>query len=266
MDVLRKCGPAGMSKQPSQFEVNQQIEALINHLDATSGKYSEQDKVLIARYSGSGGLGSKGASGQGTLYEYYTPDYIAEIMWELAREHGYESGPILEPSIGSGKLIAYAPKAEKVVGFEVNKYSARIAEILYPNAIIHRGYFETAFLGAPRFRTRMKGAFTWLEEYPFSLVIGNPPYGIYRNLYSSYFKSPKLQTLEIFFLYYGLKMLRQGGLLVYLLPSQFMRNGNKYDREKGLVSEMADIVDAYRLPPVFPRSQVPVDILILRKK
>ena len=61
-------------------------------------------------------------------------------------------------------------------------------------------------------------------------------------------------------------MLRPGGLLVYLTSSNFMRNGISYQGEKMEIQEIADFVDAYRLPPVFKSSQVPTDILVFRRK
>jgi hypothetical protein len=55
-------------------------------------------------YEGAGGLGSRGASGEGVLYEFYTPDYVVNLMWELARYHGFDGkGTVLEPSVATGK-------------------------------------------------------------------------------------------------------------------------------------------------------------------
>jgi hypothetical protein len=67
-------------------------------------------------------------------------------------------------------------------------------------------------------------------------------------------------------MYYGLKMLKAGGLLVYLTSSNFLRNGISYNLEKEEIGKIADILDAYRLPPVFRFSQVPIDILVLKRK
>jgi hypothetical protein len=108
---------------------------------------------------------------------------------------------------------------------------------------------------------------SWLLKYPFSLVIGNPPYGIYKNKYSSYFPdASKLRQIEIFFMYYGMKLLQKDGLLIYLTSSSFMRNHTGYLSGKQLLAEITDFVDAYRLPKVFRFSDVPTDILIFRRK
>jgi len=247
-------------------ERNIQIQAFIERKDAAGETYSQADKDFIASYEGAGGLARKGASGQGLLHEFYTPEWLCSKMWELARFHGYQGGAILEPSCATGRFFKDAPKGENMVGFEINPISARIAEILYPEAEVYPQYFETAFLQPERYTSLLNNTVTWLEDYPFSLVISNPPYGKHVNRYSSYFKSPKFKQMETFFIYHGLRMLKSGGLLVYVTSSNIIRSGSAYQGEKEQISELAELVDAYRLPPVFRHSQVPTDIIILRKR
>jgi len=255
-----------MAKQ-NQHKLNDEIAQFIFEKDRDKESYSESDIAYIMQYAGSGGLAKHGAKGEGLLYEFYTPDYVAELMWELAYRHGFDKmGNVLEPSVGTGRILRPAPQYSKCVGFEINHTSARIAEIACPEAKIYRGYFETAFLQAPRHVSRLKDTLTWLNQYPFSLVIGNPPYGKYKNMYSSYFPTPKMHQIELFFMYYGMQMLKKDGLLVYLTSSNFMRNGISYNSEKRELEQIADFVDAYRLPPVFNRSEVPTDIIVFRKK
>jgi hypothetical protein len=72
--------------------------------------------------------------------------------------------------------------------------------------------------------------------------------------------------MELFFIYQGLQMLRSGGLLVYITGSNFMRNGISYQSEKAELEKICDLLDAYRLPPVFRSTSVPTDIIILKRK
>ena len=251
----------------NQHQLNQEIEEFIKRKDDREEAYSISDLEFINQYEGSGGQGGKGARGEGVLYEYYTQEFICSHMWGLARYHGLKEGEsILEPSCGTGRFFAGAPKSSKLVGFEINETTARIAQLNYPEANIHRGYFETAFLEPPRFTGKMKNGVTWLNEYPFGLVIGNPPYGKYKNMFSSYFPKPKMLQIEIFFMYYSLLLLKSGGLLVYITSSGFLRNGNTYDKPKEDLAKLCYLLDAYRLPPVFAASPVPTDILVFRKK
>lgn len=251
----------------NQFELNKQIQQFILQKDKNAESYSTADRKFIAQYEGSGGQGSKGATGEGVLYEFFTPDFICELMWKLAYRYGFKAGgSVLEPSVGTGNLLKWAPNNSKCYGFEINPISKRITEILYPDAKIYEGYFETAFLQQPRYTARLKDKITWLEGYPFSLVIGNPPYGKYKNKYSSYFTRPKMHQIELFFMYQGLQLLKPGGLMVYLTGSNFLRNGISYQSEKLELEKLADIVDAYRLPPVFKFSKVPTDIIVFKRK
>jgi type I restriction-modification system DNA methylase subunit len=251
----------------NQFELNKQIQQLILKKDKAGETYSFDEKKFFAQYEGSGGQGSKGATGEGVLYEFFTPDFVCELMWKLAYRYGFKAGgSVLEPSVGTGNLLKWAPNNSKCYGFEINPISKRITEILYPEAKIYEGYFETAFLQEPRYTARLKDKLTWLEGYPFSLVIGNPPYGKYKNKYSSYFTKPKMHQIELFFMHYGLQLLKPGGIMVYVTGSNFLRNGISYQSEKLELEKLADIMDAYRLPPVFKFSKVPTDIIVLKRK
>ncbi|MGB0177011.1 MAG: hypothetical protein ACPF9D_07590, partial [Owenweeksia sp.] len=113
------------------------IEAFIKKKDAAGEPYSVADKVFISAYEGAGGLASKGATGQGLLHEFYTPAWLCKKMWELAHFHGYDGGPILEPSCGTGRFLKNAPAKANVSAFEINPVSARISEILYPKATVY---------------------------------------------------------------------------------------------------------------------------------
>lgn len=255
-----------MKQTTNSHQLNLEIEALVARKDADREGYTGAEKAFILQYSGAGGKGGAGAKGEGLLYEYYTPTDIVKAMWGIVGVLGYDGGPVLEPAAGTGVFARLAPDPSKVVGFEPNPVSRRIAEVTCAKATFHAGYFETAFLERPRFTSRLKGGGTWLKEHPFSLVIGNPPYGTRKNLYSGYFNTTGLTTLESFFIHHGLLLLRPGGLLAYVIPSGFMRNGHSYDRAKELIGGLADLVDAFRLPAVFGGTEVPVDIIILKKK
>lgn len=246
----------------SQQQINSRIEKLIREKDLGKEGYNAEEMDFIRQYEGWGGQAKKG---EGLLYEFYTPDYVAGLMWDLAYRYGYDGGNVLEPAIGTGRLIRPAPDYSRCVGFEINPVSARIVEICYPGVQVHKGYFETAFMAAPRYTRRMTSGLTWLKEYPFSLVIGNPPYGKYTNRYSPYFGRPAIPQMEIFFMYYGVQLLRSEGILIYLTASGFLRNGHSYDAIKKALGKFCDLEDAYRLPPVFKRSKVPVDIIVLRR-
>ena len=108
----------------NQFELNRKIEAFIKAKDSKGEHYSAKDIEFIQQYEGDGGQGSKGATGEGLLYELYTPEYIVDLMWKLAMRHGFDAkGNILEPSLATGRFFAPAPFKERCYGFEINPIS-----------------------------------------------------------------------------------------------------------------------------------------------
>ena len=253
------------------WATNIEIQALIDKKDFEHETYTEEEKEFLRKYDGAGGQAKQGATGRGVLDEFYTPDYICEYMYKLAVKYGYRSGHILEPSIAIGNVIKPFidnTNYKTITGFEINPYTKRICEILYPDVEVIPNYFETAFLLPERFVTKMpKSKITWLKHYPFDLVIGNPPYGVHKNKYSMFFRGPdKFRQVETFFMYKGMQLLKKGGLLIYLTSSNFMRTGLTNWQEKERIGKYADFVDAYRLPRVFAHSDVPTDILIFKRK
>jgi len=249
-----------VSKLKNQHQVNNAIADFL----ASKTEFTHEEKQVLRMYSGSGGQGKHGAKGEAVLYEFYTPPETAEVMYELASKYGFKEGKILEPSCATGELIRPAKDYSKVTAFEINPVSAKIAKTLYPEIDLHAGYFETAFLQEPRFTSRYKGL-SWLKQ-DYDLVIGNPPFGKYRNLYSSYFPTPKFAQIELFFIYYAMQLLKKNGLLVYMISSNFLRNGITYNESKSAIGKTAELIDAYRLPPVMTYTEVPLDIIVLRKK
>ena len=70
----------------------------------------------------------------------------------------------------------------------------------------------------------------------------------------------------MFFMYKSLQLLKSGGLLVFITSMNFMSTGSAYQDAKDRIREIADLVDAYRLPKVFEKTDICTDIIALRKK
>jgi type I restriction-modification system DNA methylase subunit len=205
--------------------------------------------------------------GKGKLYEFFTPQIVADKMLALAQHYGFKGGNVLEPATGSGRLIKHL-KNSNITAFEISKDNFEILQREFPNAELYNFNFEKAFLKPPRFNTLInrKGTETWLKNAPFDLVLANPPYKKdFVTFYSSYFNFKG--NIEHFFILQTLYLLKKGGLGVYLIPSSFLRNGIAYNETKKKIFEIAEFVDAYRLPSnIFEKTQIGTDILILRKK
>ena len=207
------------------------------------------------------------------VFEYYTPKEVIEKMWALAYKFGYDNGAMLEPSIATGEFLRYAPANIKMVGYEINPYSAKICKILYPTAEIHLQPFEQTFI---KNNYTVKDKTDHLEK--FKLVIGNPPYGDFSIVESRYMSGmgekdfTKARNYVEYFIRRGMDLLESGGLLIYIVGSQLKAGGKMFlDGDltpvKEWLSDNATFETAYRLPDtIFERTGVTADIIVLRKK
>ncbi len=203
--------------------------------------------------------------GKGILYEFFTPEFVCKKMWDIAYLHGFTPDQtVLEPSLGSGNLIKDAPDKSKVTAFEVKREYLDMALTNYPGITNYNMAFETAFLEAPRYNSRLKKGVSWLGT-DFGLVISNPPYGKATGYYKAIVKMSG--QMEHWFILNTLKLLKKGGLGIYLIPSSFMRNGNTYNSVKKSIFEISELVTVYRLPNnLFAKTSIGTDIVVLRKK
>lgn len=249
-------------KKKNQHQINKEIEGFIDNMSGNE-VYSDDIKNFLSQYTGSGGLIKQGAEGKGILYEYFTSDEIVKKMWGLSNKYGEPIEDVLEPSCGIGNFIKYAPIQSKVVGYETNIYSAKIAEILYPKAIIHNRSFESIFFKG---NIHLKNDFGGVK---YDLVIGNPPYGTFSGKYAGMGEKNFTNAIEYdqYFITRSLDLLRHEGILVFIIPSSFLDNGAKYNKIKEKIFAKADLIDAYRLPQkAFDTTDIGTDIIVLKKK
>ena len=251
-----------IKKKIAGHELNQEIEQFIEQRDKEGAFYTAEDKVYINKYAGSGGFATKGVSGKGILYEYYTPGEVVKQMWGLAYRYGYQEGDVLEPSVGTGNFLKYSPVTARVVGYETNPTSKRIAEILYPHATIYEQPFESIFFkGNVHLKDSHNSAL-------FDLVIGNPPYGEFSGKYAGMGekKWTRATRYEEYFMIRGLDLLRSGGLLIFIIPSGFLEGAMSKAKEK-IAERCEAVLDAYRLPGrIFSTTEIGTDIIVLKRK
>lgn len=225
----------------------------------------------ILAYEGKGSKGKDFGVDKGILYQYFTPDWLIELMWKLCIHHGFEGGNVLEPSCGTGRFMYYSPKDLNIyfTAFELEEMLANNARQLCPEAIIYHGGFETAFLKYingfwHKLGNGKHGSSTWLPK--MDLVIGNPPYGKMSDPYGVGSDLKNFGQIEQYFMMQGLNVLKSGGLMCYVTASGFASTYEQYMKTKMEMDSLCTLVDAYRLPNVFKNTNVPTDILIFRKK
>ncbi len=257
------------------YEINKAIERLLEQ-KGDSDNYSNDELEFISYYSGYGGLEKFGEIGmermKGLMYEFYTPDAVVKKMWALAYKYGYGTiadNSVFEPSVGIGAFLKYAPKDVKLVANEINEYSAKICEILYPNAKVELKYFEQNFLKG---NMTIKSKTENLDKY--SLVIGNPPYGKLDSKYIAMGEDSfsKAGNFTEYFITRGLDLLVQGGLLIYIVGAEQYNGGSLFldsplSKVKEMIFDKADLLDAYRLPiNIFERTGVSSEIVVFKKR
>jgi type I restriction-modification system DNA methylase subunit len=257
------------------YEINKAIERLLEK-KGDSDNYSNDELEFISYYSGYGGLEKFGEIGiermKGLMYEFYTPDAVVKKMWALAYKYGYGTiadNSVFEPSVGIGAFLKYAPKDVKLVANEINEYSAKICEILYPNAKVELKYFEQNFLKG---NMTIKSKTENLDKY--SLVIGNPPYGKLDSKYAAMGEDSftKAGNFTEYFITRGLDLLVQGGLLIYIVGAEQYSGGSLFldsplSKVKEMIFDKADLLDAYRLPiNIFERTGVSSEIVVFKKR
>jgi hypothetical protein len=207
-----------------------------------------------------------------SLDEFFTPEWIAEVMFKLAQKHGFNGGKILEPSFGHGVFFDVAKKYgvsdNDMFGFEIYKPNFDYVKNNYPKAKLFNHNFEYQFINKDIFYTKNKIEKSLLfNDTQFDLVVGNPPYGKHRSPHAYYFDNKLQIRIEGFFVYLGLKKLKKGGLLIYIVNSLWLQNGDMYNEQKKEIAKLGDLIDAYRLPnKLFKDTDIATDILIFRKK
>ena len=79
------------------------------------------------------------AARSSTLNAHYTSPTVIQAIYEAVGRMGFETGNILEPSMGVGNFFGMLPEEmrnSRLYGVELDPVSGRIAKQLYPKADI----------------------------------------------------------------------------------------------------------------------------------
>ena len=259
----------GERYEPSD-ELNERITTLIEERGDNPGAYTEEEKEMIAQYSGAGGREKEGAEGRGLLDEYYTPSDVAKLTWQSVSKfidfNNKEDLTILEPSAGIGSFFTYAPEAVGEFGildaYELNDVSSKILHILHPGVTVKNTSFERMFVDERG--NQNPNLKSMIEKGVYDVVIGNPPYGSHRGVYKGLGEEPNIARYEEYFLKRALDLTKEEGVVAFVMPSRFLRTGNSKAKEE--IVKMALLVEAYRLPnKAFGTTDIGTDIVVFRK-
>ena len=118
-----------------------------------------------------------------TLNAHYTSPTVIKAIYEAVGNMGFQSGNILEPSMGVGNFFGLLPEqmqGSKLYGVELDSITGRIAKQLYPKADITIAGFET----------------TDRKDF-YDLAVGNVPFGQYQVDDRAYNKDLDASEIEV---------------------------------------------------------------------
>ncbi len=211
------------------------------------------DKIVLAQYSGRGGLGGT-TYDEISLNEYYTRTQEAQFIWDMLRKFGFKGGAVLEPSCGIGVFLHTAPPDTIVDGVEFDKTSSRIASIIHGNN--HN-------ITNQSFEQHIKNS----DGGQYAAIVGNPPFGKRGATVIDDPEKIDINTAEQYFLDRSLDELEEGGLLGMIVPTGIM--DNKTNQWRLELNKKADFLGAIRMPTgafKHAKAQVTTDIVFFRKR
>ncbi|WP_328736551.1 SNF2-related protein [Streptomyces bobili] len=184
---------------------------------------------------------------RGVLSMHYTPQPIAEAMWEGLRAFGFERGEVLEAGSGAGTFFGVAPTGAYLTGVELDPTTARIAQTIYPHAnVLNESFAETD-----------------ARPGTFDAAIGNVPFA--RVPFDD--KRYPAESLHNGFITKEIALVRPGGITAVITSRQTL--DSKGDKARRQMAKYGDLVGAVRLPSgVFNDvgTGVTTDVLVFRRR
>jgi hypothetical protein len=237
-----------LKSKSSRLKANKRAVELVG---LNKSSYTEDEKRELAKYTGSGGLGADGTAG--SVDEYYTPKEVSKALFNLVDIE--DGATFLEPSCGTGNIIAQAPQGVSFLGCDYNKISGSIANILNDNADIKAG--------------------TTFEEYSKTIklnsidsIVTNVPFGARESVNMSSDEQYKnIKRNEIYFILKSLDLLKYEKKAVFMTTSRTIQ-GKNYRSDRLEMLKKGAFLGAYRLPSgMFKQTgtDVVVDIIVFEK-
>ena len=187
-----------------------------------------------------------------TLNAHYTSPVVIRAIYDAVEKMGFQSGNILEPSLGIGNFFGMLPSGmadSRLYGVELDSITGRIAQKLYPQADITVAGFET----------------TDRRDF-YDLAVGNVPFGQYKVNDKAYNKLGF--SIHNYFFAKTIDQIRPGGVIAFV-TSRFTMDSKDSSARK-YMAECADLLGAIRLPnnafKANASTEVVSDILFLQKR
>ena len=192
------------------------------------------------------------AARSSTLNAHYTSPTVIRGIYDAVERMGFQSGNILEPSMGVGNFFGMLPDSmadSRLYGVELGSITGRIAKKLYPQADITVAGFET----------------TDRRDF-YDLAVGNVPFGQYKVNDKAYNKLGF--SIHNYFFAKAIDQVRPGGIVAFVTSRYTMDSKDSTARKH--MAERADLLGAIRLPnnafKANAGTEVVSDIIFLQKR
>ena len=192
------------------------------------------------------------AARSSTLNAHYTSPVVIRSIYDAVERMGFQSGNILEPSMGVGNFFGMLPESmadSRLYGVELDSITGRIAQKLYPEASIKVAGFET----------------TDRRDF-YDLAVGNVPFGQYRVNDKAYNKFGF--SIHNYFFAKAIDQVRPGGIVAFVTSRYTLDSKDSSARKH--IAERADLLGAIRLPNTAFKAnagtEVVSDIIFLQKR
>ena len=266
----------GIGGAKAKFRANMAAIHLLKELEFEGLQASPEQQEILSRYVGWGGLADAfdeskdnwkaefaelyatlspeeyAAARASTLNAHYTSPTVIRAIYDAVENMGFQTGNILEPSMGVGNFFGMLPesmKSSRLYGVELDSITGRIAKQLYPKADITVAGFET----------------TDRKDF-FDLAVGNVPFGQYQVSDRAFDKLGF--SIHNYFFAKALEQVRPGGVVAFVTSRYTMDAKDSAARK--YIAQRADFLGAIRLPNNAFRANagtdVVSDIIFLQKR
>ena len=266
----------GKGGAKEKFWRNIKAIATLKQIEAEGRNATPEEQHILSQYVGWGGLADafdtdkagwrveydelKGvlspeeyaAARASTLNAHYTSPTVIRAIYDAVENMGFQTGNILEPSMGVGNFFGMLPesmKSSRLYGVELDSITGRIAKQLYPKADITVAGFET----------------TDRKDF-YDLAVGNVPFGQYQVSDRAFDKLGF--SIHNYFFAKALEQVRPGGVVAFVTSRYTMDAKDSAARK--YIAQRADFLGAIRLPNNAFRANagtdVVSDIIFLQKR
>ena len=257
----------GVGGAKAKFRANMAAIRLLQELEFEGLQASPEQQEILSRYVGWGGLADAfdenkpnwsdefaelyatlspeeyAAARASTLNAHYTSPTVIKAIYEAVGNMGFQSGNILEPSMGVGNFFGLLPEqmqGSKLYGVELDSITGRIAKQLYPKADITIAGFET----------------TDRKDF-YDLAVGNVPFGQYQVDDRAYNKLGF--SIHDYFFAKTLDQVRPGGVIAFVTSRYTMDKQSPEVRR--YIAQRAELLGAIRLPNNAFRANAGTDVV-----